>query len=69
VYVSMTVCLNVFECVYMCTCAWVHVCVHVLVHVYVCSCGGQRSPLAVIPQVLSILLFEEERVFSWPETH
>lgn len=60
--------VSVFEFVYMYTCAWVHVCVQVLVHVYVCSCGGQRSPLSVIPQVLSILIFEEERVFNWPGT-
>lgn len=60
-YVNVYVCMSVW--VYMYMSVYVNVCVYAYIYTWVCmcvcTCGGQRSPLTVIPQVLSSLFFEK----------
>ena len=41
---------------FVCVCVYTLVCEQVHVHMYARPCGGQRTTLAVIPQVLPTLL-------------
>ena len=43
-------------CVYVCTCEYMHTCTQIQIHMSAHTCGAQRTALAVVPQIPSILL-------------